>query len=85
MQLYLVHSSRPSAFPPLHPLPLHLTFHSCIFLFRTRVEIYHFSHSFRGYLSFLLVFYFVEFMLAYLDMVFQPQELFIRKFMLTNE
>lgn len=24
VQLYLVHSSRPSAFPPLHPLPLHL-------------------------------------------------------------
>lgn len=50
VQLYLVHSSL-DAFPPLHPLPLHLTFHSCIFLFRTGAKVYHFSHSYRGCLS----------------------------------
>lgn len=47
VQLYLVHSSRPSAFPSLHPLPLYLTFTvSLLHLsFRIRVEIRYFSHS----------------------------------------
>lgn len=65
VQLYLVHSSRPSAFPPLHPLPLHLT--STVSLLRLSVSHTSWNVSFFSLYSrlplcrFFLLLYFVKF------------------------
>lgn len=65
VQLYLVHSSRPSAFPPLHPLPLHLT--STVSLLRLSVSHTSWNVSFFSLYSrlplcrFFLFLYFVKF------------------------